>query len=278
MLHSALHSHEKPYKTYMKFIDFQSALISAFVGSVITLFLAYVSASSFSALPFPIIAMLTGFVITGIVEGILSKGVTILEPAVGAVLVGIVLFVIVPILPAEGFRDVNSGVLVVVVLNGIILSALGGWVGEKLEGTLDNGFAEESPIDWGWVMCGSALGTTITMLFASSLVTVLGYHLTNHIVAFFGGLFIAGFIIGLRSPGVAIKEAGVAGFIAVVINMDIICVALGMIHVWMILSGVVLGILFTLLGSWVGERVQDAQAAKAAANVPTKSQSRIFFR
>jgi hypothetical protein len=262
----------------MKFIDFQSALISAFVGSVITLFLAYVSASSFSALPFPIIAMLTGFVITGIVEGILSKGVTILEPAVGAVLVGIVLFVIVPILPAEGFRDVNSAVLVVVVLNGIILSALGGWVGEKLEGTLDEGFSEESPIDWGWVMCGSALGTTITMLFASSLVTVLGYHLTNHIVAFFGGLFIAGFIIGLRSPGVAIKEAGVAGFIAVVVNVDIICVALGMLDVWMILSGVVLGILFTLLGSWLGERVQEAQEAKAAANLPTKSQSRIFFR
>jgi hypothetical protein len=262
----------------MKYIDFYSALISAFVGSVITLFLAYVSASSFSALPFPVIAMLSGFVITGIVEGILSKGVTILEPAIGAVLVGIVLFIVLPMMNVAGFRDLNSAVLIVVVMNGVILSALGGWVGEKLQGTLDNDFPSESPIDWGWVLCGSALGTTITMLFASSLVVVLGYHLTNHVIAFFGGLFIAGFIIGLRSPGVAVNEAGVAGFVAVVVNIDIICVALGMLDVWMILGGVVLGILFTLFGGWVGEKLQNVRAARASAAISGKSISKTIFR
>ena len=45
------------------------------------------------------------------------------------------------------------------------------------------------------------------MLCASSLVVVLGYHLTNHFLAFFLGLFIAGLIIGYRSPGIAVKEA-----------------------------------------------------------------------
>jgi hypothetical protein len=239
----------------MKYIDLQSAFISAFVGSVITLFLAYISGSSFSALPFPIIAILSGFVVTGIVEGILSKGVTILEPAIGAVLVGIVLFIVLPMMNIRGFRDLDSAVLVVMLINGVILSALGGWVGEKLQGTLD----DDSPIDWSWVMCGSALATTITMLCASSLVVVLGYHLTNHFLAFFLGLFIAGFIIGYRSPGVAVKEAGVAGFLAVVLNIDIVCVALGMLDITIILSGLVLGILMTLLGGWVGEKVQEAR-------------------
>ena len=243
----------------MKYIDLQSALISAFVGSVITLFLAYISGSSFSALPFPIIAILSGFVVTGIVEGILSKGVTILEPAIGAVLVGMVLFVFLPMMNVRGFRDLDSAVLVVMLVNGVILSALGGWVGEKLQGTLDDDIPDESPIDWGWVLCGAALATTITMLFASSLVVILGYHLSNHFMAFFLGLFIAGCIIGFRSPGVAVKEAGVSGFLAVVLNIDIVCVALGMLDITIILSGLVLGMLTTLLGGWVGEKVQEAR-------------------
>ncbi len=244
----------------MKQIDFQSALISSFVGSVITLFLAYISGSSFSALPFPMIAILSGFVVTGIVEGILSKGVTILEPAIGAVLVSVVLFIVLPMMNVRGFRDLDSAVLVVILINGVILSALGGWVGEKLQGTLDDDIPDESPIDWGWVLCGAALATTITMLCASSLVVILGYHLTNHVLAFFLGLFVAGLIIGLRSPGIAIKEAGVAGFIGVVLNIDIVSVALGMLDITMVLSGIVLGMLTTLLGGWVGEKIQEARA------------------
>jgi hypothetical protein len=243
----------------VKYIDFQGALISASVGSVITLFLAYISASSFSALPFPMIAMLTGFVITGIVEGILSKGVTILEPAIGAVLVGLVLFIVVPFMNVPGFHDLNSAVLVIALLNGVILSALGGWVGEKLQGTLDDDIPDESPIDWGWVLCGAALGATITMLISSSL--VVGNHVHNHAFAFFSGLFIAGFIIGLRSLGLVIKEAGVAGFIAAVLNIDIVSIAFGMLNIETILSGIVLGIFCTLLGSWVGEKVQEARSS-----------------
>lgn len=206
------------------------------------------------------IAMLSGFVVTGIVEGILSKGVTILEPAIGAVLVGLVLFIVVPFMNVPGFHDLNSAVLVIALLNGVILSALGGWVGEKLQGTLDDDIPDESPIDWGWVLCGAALGATITMLISSSLVVVVGNHIHNHAFAFFSGLFIAGFIIGLRSPGLVIKEAGVAGFIAAVLNLDIVSIAFGMLSIEIILSGIVLGIFCTLLGSWVGEKVQDARA------------------
>jgi hypothetical protein len=247
----------------VKNIDFQSALISAFVGSVITLFLAFVSASSFSALPFPMIALLCGFVITGIVEGILSKGVTILEPAIGAVLVGIVLFIVLPMMNVQGFRDLTSAILLVALMNGVVLSALGGWIGEKLQGTLDDDIPDEHPMDWGWVLCGAALGTTITMLISSSLVVVLGYHLFNHVLAFLSGLFIAGLLIGLRSPGLVMKEAGFAGFLAVVLNVDIISVALGMLSLEMMLSGIVLGIFCTHIGAWVGEKIQEARAAQS---------------
>jgi hypothetical protein len=97
----------------------------------------------------------------------------------------------------------------------------------------------------------------------------LGYHLQYHFIAFFGGLFIAGLIIGLRSPGVAVKESGAAGFFAVVLNMDIVCVALGVLDFHIIFFGIILGILFTLFGGWVGEKMQTAQAAE---NIP---QSRI---
>ena len=205
------------------------------------------------------IAILSGFVVTGIVEGLLSKGVTILEPAIGAVLVSVVLFIVLPMMNVRGFRDLDSAVLVVMLINGIILSALGGWVGEKLQGTLDDDIPDESPIDWGWVLCGAALATTITMLAASSLVVILGYHLTNHFLAFFLGLFIAGLIIGIRSPGVAIKEAGVAGFIAVVLNIDIVSIALGMLDITIVLSGIVLGMLTTFVGGWVGEKIQESR-------------------
>ncbi len=241
----------------MKSLDFQSALISAVVGSVITLFLAYVSASSFSALPFPIIAILCGYVITGIVEGILSKGVTILEPAIGAMLVGVVLFVIVPLMNAPGFRNLDSTVLSVVLMNGVLLSALGGWVGEKLQGTLDDDIPDESPLDWSWVLCGAVLGTTITMLLSSSLVVILGYHLVSHALAFVFGLFVAGFVIGIRSSGVAVKEAVVAGFLAVVLNVDIFCLSLGMLPLEGVVGGIIAGVAATFGGSWVGEKVQE---------------------
>lgn len=243
----------------MKTIDFQSALISAFVGSVVTLFLAYISGSSFSALPFPIIAMMCGFVVTGIVEGILSKGVTILEPAIGAVLVGVVLFAVLPMMNVRGLIDLDNALVLVITMNGVLLAALGGWVGEKLQGTLDDDIPDEHPMDWGWVLCGAVLGTTLTMLVSSSLVVVLGYHLSNHFAAFFGGLFVAGALIGIRSPGIAIKEAGVAGFVAVVLNIDIISVALGLLPIETILIGVVMGIFSTLLGSWVGEKIQESR-------------------
>lgn len=211
------------------------------------------------------IALLCGFVITGIVEGILSKGVTILEPAIGAVLVGVVLFIVLPMMNVQGFRDLTSAILLVALMNGVVLSALGGWVGEKLQGTLDDDIPDEHPMDWGWVLCGAALGTTITMLVSSSLIVVLGYHLFNQFIAFFSGLFIAGFLIGLRSPGLAIKEAGFAGFLAVVLNVDIISIALGMLPIETILSGIVLGIFFTLIGSWVGEKIQDARATASSS-------------
>ncbi|MCS6808805.1 MAG: hypothetical protein RML40_09025 [Bacteroidota bacterium] len=248
-----------PIPNTVQRIDVQSALISAFVGSVLTLFLAYISGSSFSALPFPIIAILSGFVVTGIVEGLLSRGVTILEPAIGAILVSIVLFIVLPLMNIRGFQDLNYTILTIMLINGIILSALGGWVGEKLQGTLDEDNSDSSPIDWGWVLCGAALATTITMLCASSLVVILGYHLSNHFIAFFLGLFVAGLIIGLRSPGIAITEAGMAGFIAVVINIDIVSLVLGMLDVVTVVGGIVLGILTTFFGGWVGETLQASR-------------------
>lgn len=254
----------------MQDFSFKSMLISSVVGSLITLLMAYASGSSFAALPFPIMAVLAGFLITGILEGLISRAVNIFEPAMSAVIVSVVLYFALPALQLKGLQEMTTTHLVVILMNGIVLSALGGWAGEKLHGTIAYGIREE-PVEWGWALCGIILGVTVTMFTSSTLVIILGFKLMEHFIAYLIGLFLAGFIIGYRSRGIIFEEAGIAGFTTVVINVDIVCVALGMLDLSIILSGLAVGIIATYFGGWLGERVHSSRTPE-----PTRPATSLF--
>ncbi len=248
----------------------KSIAISSIAGSLLTLLMAYASGSSFAALPFPIMAVLAGFLITGILEGLVSRDVNLLEPTISAIVVSVVLYFALPALQLRGFQDMTTTLLVVILMNGIVLAALGAWAGEKLHGTIEYGVREE-PVEWGWALCGIILGVTATMFTSSTLVIFLGFKLMEHFVAYLIGLALTGFIIGLRSRGIIFEEAGIAGFTTVVINVDIVCIALGMLELPIILSGLAIGIVTTYLGGWIGERVHSSRSP-----VPTRSATSFF--
>lgn len=255
---------------FMQDFSIKSVLTSSVAGSLITLLMAYASGSSFAALPFPIMAILAGFLITGILEGLISRDVNLLEPTISAVVVSVVLYFALPALQLKGLLDMTPTLLVVILMNGIVLSALGGWAGEKLHGTIAYGVREE-PVEWGWALCGIILGVTATMFTSSTLVIVLGFKLMEHFAAYLIGLFLAGFIIGLRSRGVIFEEAGIAGFTTVVINVDIVCIALGMLDLPIIAGGLAVGIIATYFGGWMGERVHSSRAPE-----PTRPAKSLF--
>ncbi|MCU0427913.1 MAG: hypothetical protein MUF71_20060 [Candidatus Kapabacteria bacterium] len=254
----------------MQDFSIKSVAISSVAGSLITLLMAYASGSSFAALPFPIMAVLAGFLITGILEGLVSKDVNLLEPTISAVVVSVVLYFALPAMQLRGFYDMTTTLLLVMLMNGIVLAALGGWAGEKLHGTIQYGVNEE-PVEWGWALCGIILGVTATMFTTSTLVIFLGFKLMEHFIAYVIGLFLAGFIIGLRSRGIIFEEAGIAGFTTVVINVDIVCIALGMLELPVIAGGLVIGIIATYLGGWIGERVHSSRSPH-----PTRQSNSLF--
>ena len=80
----------------MQDFSLKSVAISSVAGSLITVLMAYASGTSFAALPFPIMAVLAGFLITGILEGLVSKDVNLLEPTISAFVVSIVLYFALP--------------------------------------------------------------------------------------------------------------------------------------------------------------------------------------
>jgi hypothetical protein len=254
----------------MQDFSFKSVAISSVAGSLITLLMAYASGSSFAALPFPVMAILAGFLITGILEGLISRDVNLLEPTVSAIVVSIALYFVLPMLNLKGFHDLTSTTLFVILLNGVLLSALGGWAGEKLHGTIEYGVHEE-PVEWGWALCGTILGVTATMFTSSTLVIFIGFMLMEHFVAYIIGLFLAGFIVGLRSRGIIFEEAGIAGFATVVINIDIVYLSLGALELPIILGGIAIGIVFTYIGGFIGEKVHSAQAPE-----PTRPATSLF--
>ncbi|HTX17969.1 MAG TPA: hypothetical protein VMG34_04840 [Bacteroidota bacterium] len=224
----------------------------------------FVVAPTFHSAAIQSLVVLIGFVVTGAVVGYFSPGVTIKE-AFFAGLILMFVFAILFSLTALG-EGQSTQMIVLLLIFGGILSQAGAWMGEKLQGTLENKEVDPKAavgFQWKWVLAGLALGLVLNVLFVFLLAPLFNINLNLINIAFSISFVVLGFIIGYKSPGVTLKEPAVAGAIAVVGEWLFIQYGIQLsVPVGYVAFGVVEGFLLTLFGAWLGERYQAAKESK----------------
>ena len=241
-----------------------SLAISTLLGTGLVLGLASISGSAFAAPPFPLMAVLAGFLATGFLTGIISKENTILEPGIAAIIISIIAAFFLPTLHLKGFATLTSADYWLIVANGVIMTFMGAWAGEQIQGD-HAGKIDTSTIEWSWILSGALIGVMLSMILSSSVVILMagGFGLTSHLIAFIIGLFIVGLLVGWRSPGITIREAALAGFLTVIIDLDALVLGIGVssadLLYHLLIYGTSVGILVSLFGGYIGEKIQGTK-------------------
>lgn len=245
--------------------DVKSAGISVVVGSTIVVLFTWWSGGMGTPV-FPFMGMLAGFIISGLLVGFISKDETIAEPGFASIAVGIISYVLLTSMELNCFKQLKGDTLTVnlllVMMNGVILTFAGAWTGEKLQGTYNNQ-KEDQPddsIEWGWILAGTIVGTAISLVAANVILKIAGLVYTPFLLALVLGLVITGIIIGWKSPGITIKEAALAGFITTVLNLNIFKLSLDPDTMYMtttiIIIALAAGLVSSYIGGVIGEKMQ----------------------
>ncbi len=249
-----------PEATQKQPIQWKWVVIGIIVGFVIIGASYFIVAPKFHSDAIQSLVLLVGFVVTGAVVGYYSPGVTIRE----ALYAGLILMVILAI----GFALMGSGesghgtVFFLLLVLGGVLAQVGGWIGEKLQGSGEPTSAEAratTAFQWKWVFVGLALGFALNVLFVFLLAPVFNISLNMAHIAFSISFVVTGYIVGVKSPGVTLREPAVAGVIAVLLEWLFLQFAISLpVPAEVITFGMFEGFLLTLFGAWVGEKVQLA--------------------
>lgn len=133
-------------------------------------------------------------------------------------------------------------------------------------------------LDWKWVGIGALIMFGLTFLAGLVLLPLVGGsvqpattgggppivageigagRLVAGVVVSFAAFAIGGYIIGRKSPGKTILEAGLAAVIAVAVGL-LIARDFGLAN---LLAGALVPFLAALLGGWLGERAQGTVGA-----------------
>lgn len=211
----------------------------------------------------PILSMFTGYLITGFLVGIISKEITILEPGLGAILVSVISYFILSNINISGFSEMWNTDWLLVSINAIVLTFIGSWIGEMFQhGAIKKERSTMPSIDWGWIIAGSIFGLIISFIIIIILLLILGPNPEQFYIPFFVGLIITGLVTGWLSPGVTIKEAGIAGFLSITIVFNIVRLTLYLdneMPFWHIVGGLIIGFILTYIGGFIGEKIQSAR-------------------
>jgi len=257
-----------------------TAIAGSFVfGLFFVVTLTWMNGNAFAAPTFPLLAMMAGFVLAGMLYGRLSRGETVLEPAVAALLVAVAASVIIGALDLRSFQYLEPGaftyLMVIASLNGVVFTFLGAWAGEKLQGTYRETSAPS--LQWGWIAAGTILGLAVSLLLVNlvigifgllsePLAAIQGYNAWILLLVLFAGLAATGYICAFRSPGDTAYEAVIAGFMTVMLLIDVFLIVLGgteiLTYVWLAFV-IVFGLIASTIGGYVGEDVQAARRRAA---------------
>jgi hypothetical protein len=212
---------------------------------------------------FPILSMISGFAATGFIIGIISKDVTIAEPGLGSILVAGISYFVITSLDLPGFEILTDTDWLIVLLNSVIFTFIGAWLGEKLQHGDLAAAAADSKIDGGWIVAGALLSVFISLILLNISVMIFGPTPSKFFIPFFIAMLVSGFFNALRSPGKTIIESAIAGIIAFTVLIDIIRVAVAEgddVPIEIIAGGIAAALIFSYIGGYIGEEVQSMKS------------------
>ncbi len=244
--------------------DFKVASLSTVVGVVLVSLMAWLTGNDFGSPVFPFMAILSAYILSGMLIGFMSKGETIAEPGVAAILTGVISVLIINSMNMKCFSSLNGDPyavnMLLLTLNGVLLTFAGAWAGEKMQGTFENTDKHEKLIEWGWIVAGTIVGVAVSLILSNVIIKIYSAYLTPLYISLSVGIFVTGLIVGLRSPGVTIKEAAIAGILTAVINLNIFKFTLDpdttALTMMSVIGTLILGLVAALIGGVTGERLQ----------------------
>lgn len=252
-----------------KTFDLKVATLSSITGIVLVLLMAWLTGFLGSPV-FPFMAILSAYLISGIVIGFTSKGETIIEPGVASILTGIVTYFIITGMSLNCFKLLSGDDLTVnmllLTLNGIILTFAGAWTGEKFQLTYEKGKNEKQVVEWGWILAGTIIGITASIFLSGFVIKLFTAYLTPFYIFLGIGIFVTGLVVGLRSPGITIKESAIAGVLTSIVILDIFKFTLDpdttALTTGSVVLSVVIGLVAALIGGVIGEKIQASRSKK----------------
>ncbi|MCL5990576.1 MAG: hypothetical protein M1419_00540, partial [Bacteroidetes bacterium] len=173
---------------------------------------------------------------------------------------------VLPSLQINGFNDITQDSdWIIILMNGVVLTFLGAWLGEMFQhGEIQMEENKSISFNWSWVFAGTVFGFLVSIIIAVIVNLIVGDEPFYFIIPFFVGLFFTGIMVGLKSPGITIKEAGLSGFITITILTSVVRLTLVTeIEFEYIFLGLVLGYIVAMLGGIVGEKMQSRKEKTA---------------
>jgi len=203
--------------------------------------------------PRPDVAVLVGsltFALMGILVGYNSPGETIREAAVAGALLLILSFLAIGI----GFDlPLTAPLAGAALIAGLGLSALGGWVGEVLQGTLTHQ-PQAGHLEWPWILVGTVLGVLLTVYTVFVLEVVLRLSPTGVLSGCLASFFVTGLFVGYFSPGFTILEPALAALLVVFADLAVLAVGASSPFAWTTIAWATAAAgVIALAGGYVGE-------------------------
>ena len=229
------------------------------VGLLLIGLLVFMSSVKFHNVAIPYLIGGLAYIITGMILGHYSPGHTIKEAAIAGLLIPIIGLLLIELdlfqSHIEDLSLLQTGILIV---GGVILTQLGGWIGEELEGY-------DHPtkfIQWHWIVVASVIGFMLNC-FILFFVALFVYKVIPITIFLALSVLASGIVAGYKSPGHTEIECGIAG--AVTILLDYLFLAFGLeieIPLWIFFVALIGGGIFGLFGGWIGERIQQNEESE----------------
>jgi len=202
--------------------------------------------------PRPDVAILVGiltFALMGVLVAFHSPGRTIAEAAVAGALLG----VLTPTVLRLGYGiSLPPATVMLGFLSGISLSAVGGWVGEVLQGTIEDG--DRKVFQPVWVLVGTLLGVMLSVyaVFVPNALFVLTPFQT--LLWFLSSFLVTAFVVAFFSPGATILEPATAAALVVLLDLELALAGFeAPFPLLAVMIAVGLGFLCGLIGGYLGE-------------------------
>ncbi len=231
-----------------------------FAGSIVGLLLigllVFMSSVKFHNPAIPYLIGGLAYIITGMILGHYSPGHTVKEAAIAGLIIPVVGLLMIKFnLVKTHIEDLSAIDYVSLIAGGILLTQLGGWIGEELEGY-------DHPtkfFQWHWIIVASVLGFMLNC-FILFFVALFVYKVIPIVIFLALSVIISGIVAGYKSPGHTETECGIAGGVTILADYLFLHFALDIeIPIWILLVTIVGGGIFGLFGGWIGEKIQQQE-------------------